>query len=112
MQKTITYFSVCITDGRNMDGTASIRESCEHLHRSEAAAERCKETLLNWNRARLISPAKWYNASILEVDRDGRHAPQPEMVTCCDCGKVERVELTLKGMCQTCAEVWCLAQMA
>lgn len=103
MQKTITYYSVCLTDGIHEDGTACIYERCGHLHRTEAAGRKCHEKLLNWDKARRNCSAKWYNASILEVDRAGRHDPQPDLVACGACGKAVPVEDTIHELCYVCA---------
>jgi hypothetical protein len=98
-------YTVALSDSRHQDGTRSINESCGHLHRTEDAAEACRQKLLNWSRDGKECSAHWYNSLILEVYRNGQHIlPPPEPGYCIECGK--SMPGTGAQCCPACVPEW------
>lgn len=111
------YFRVAVTDGTIVDDNLgyvrdAIRFDCGHNHRTEEAAEKCREKLLNWSKDRRECSAKWYNAKILRTDCNGKHLPptQKELTAefpgfCMECGA--SVPDAVGGtLCPTCEAKW------
>ena len=76
------YYKVAVMDGWLVDNEGRylrncIRFDCGHNHRSEATAEACHQKLLGWDREHKNCSAKWYNASVVRVDSNGNHMPEP-----------------------------------
>jgi hypothetical protein len=76
-----TYYRVAVTDGWLTDDQGRyLREcitlDCGHNHRTEEAAEACRQKLLNWDREHRNCSAKWYNSRVLPTDREGQHIRQ------------------------------------
>ena len=44
-----------------------ITRDCGHIHRTEAAAERCRQKLYHYNKERNTCSAAWYNAQVSRV---------------------------------------------
>lgn len=75
------YYTVAKTDGWLVDDQGrylrdAIAYDCGHKHRTEAGADKCHTKLLNWSKDGKKCSAKWYNAKVLCVDKDGRHVPE------------------------------------
>lgn len=91
-----TYFRVAVTDGWITDAQGRyvrdcIIHDCGHNHRTEQAAEACREKLLNWDKERKNCSAKWYNSQVLPTNRNGQHVPAPDPLNsgpgwCAECG--------------------------
>ena len=76
-------YSVCLTNGIvGVDENGKylydvIYDSCGHMHRTYATAEKCREKKINWSKDHRTCSARWYNSAILTVDRNGKHDPWP-----------------------------------
>lgn len=59
-------FTVAIGNSvRASDRSPSPDQTCGHIHRTQAAAEKCQHKLLAWDKERKNCSAKWYNSRIL-----------------------------------------------
>jgi len=73
-------YRVAITDGWRVNGDGmylrhSIAGDCGHNHQTAGTAEKCLQKLLNWSLDGRHCSARWYNATVLEVDTEGQHIP-------------------------------------
>jgi hypothetical protein len=87
-----TYFAVVVPSGSTCccRRQRHFAEDCGHKHRTEAAAEKCRESLLGWSNGNCS--ATWYRSRVVEFDRqseseiidlaDGDRATAIELCTC------------------------------
>ena len=64
-----TYFSVVVPSGSTCRCQArrGFSNDCGHKHRTQEAAEKCREKLLGYSNGSCC--ATWYNSKVVEFDR-------------------------------------------
>lgn len=105
-----TYYTVIKRDQNSWSATTGrgvTLAECPHRHRSEDAAEACRQRLLGYDPKSQMWSAKWHGSRV-EYHRAGLPvalpATDPMMVPCVRCGASMDSRETLRGICDPCLD--------